>query len=64
MLIEPNYRLPPTGIKYIFSFQDMTLMYRRSVCAAARKLDCDLVLEDKARPQHRWKEQPGKAGKK
>ena len=33
-------------------------MYRRSVCAAARKLDClcDLVLEDKARPQQRWKE--------
>ena len=30
-------------------------MYRRSVCEAARKLDCDLVLEDKARPQHRWK---------
>ena len=31
-------------------------MYRKSVCAAARKLDCDLVLEDKARPQQRWKE--------
>ena len=30
-------------------------MYRISVCAAARKLDCDLVLEDKARPQQRWK---------
>ena len=30
-------------------------MYRRSVCAAARELDCDLVLEDKARPQHRWR---------
>ena len=30
-------------------------MYRRSVCAAARKLDCDLVLEDKGRPQQRWK---------
>ena len=39
-------------------------MYRRSVCAAARELDCDLVLEDKARPQHRWKSSRGKAGKK
>ena len=37
-------------------FQDMAPMYRRSVCAAARKLDCELVLEDKAGPQLRWKE--------
>lgn len=35
-------------IFYLLFFQSMNINYRRSLCAAARNLDCDRELEDES----------------
>lgn len=43
----------PSDTGSTFSFQETAPNYRRSICAAARELDCKGELEED-RPQEQW----------